>query len=38
MKEMRFDPKGFVLQAEGGIHLEIVNDRLYEESAARAIN
>ncbi|XP_017069222.1 cytochrome P450 6g1 isoform X1 [Drosophila eugracilis] len=34
MKEMKFDPKGFVLQAEGGIHLEIVNDRLYEESVA----
>ncbi|KAH8402378.1 hypothetical protein KR009_011599, partial [Drosophila setifemur] len=36
MKQMKFDPKGFVLQAEGGIHLEIVNDRLYEISAARA--
>ncbi|EDV56368.1 uncharacterized protein Dere_GG20257 [Drosophila erecta] len=33
MKHMKFDSKGFVLQADGGIHLEIVNDRLYEESA-----
>ncbi|XP_043063926.1 cytochrome P450 6g1 [Drosophila ficusphila] len=34
LKEMKFDPKGFVLQADGGIHLEILNDRLYDESAA----
>ncbi|KAH8271607.1 hypothetical protein KR018_011028 [Drosophila ironensis] len=33
MKKMIFDPKGFVLQADGGIHLEIVNDRLYDETA-----
>ncbi|XP_043643775.1 cytochrome P450 6g1 [Drosophila teissieri] len=33
MKQMKFDPKGFVLQADGGIHLEVINDRLYEESA-----
>ncbi|XP_034654680.1 cytochrome P450 6g1 [Drosophila subobscura] len=36
MKEMKFDPKGFVLQSLSGIYLEIVNDRLYEESAAKA--
>ncbi|XP_001360361.3 cytochrome P450 6g1 [Drosophila pseudoobscura] len=35
IKEMKFDPKGFVLQSLTGIYLEIVNDRLYEESAAR---
>lgn len=33
MKDMKFDPKGFGLQADGGIHLEIVNDRLYDQSA-----
>ncbi|KAH8348768.1 hypothetical protein KR084_010851 [Drosophila pseudotakahashii] len=38
MKEMKFDPKSFVLQAEGGIHLEIVNDRLYEESAGTGVH
>ncbi|KAH8301823.1 cytochrome P450 6g1 [Drosophila kikkawai] len=35
IKEMKFDPKGFVLQAEGGLHLEMVNDRLYDNSASR---
>ncbi|KAH8271609.1 hypothetical protein KR018_011048 [Drosophila ironensis] len=34
LKEMIYDPKGIVLQAVGGIHLEIVNDRLYDQSAA----
>ncbi|KAH8254911.1 hypothetical protein KR026_004527 [Drosophila bipectinata] len=33
MNQMKFDPKGFVLQADGGIHLEIVNDGLYDVSA-----
>ncbi|KAH8331649.1 hypothetical protein KR074_009053 [Drosophila pseudoananassae] len=37
MKQMKFDPKGFVLQADGGIHLEIVNDGLYDVSARELI-
>ncbi|EDW77075.1 Cyp6g1 ortholog [Drosophila willistoni] len=31
IKEMKFDPKGFVLQSLTGIHLETVNDCLYDE-------
>ncbi|KAH8401423.1 hypothetical protein KR009_005357 [Drosophila setifemur] len=34
IKEIKFDPKGFVLQAVGGLNLEVVNDRLYEKTAA----